>query len=180
MASDWRFGTRGAALVFGTTGLVALRFLLPPDADVADDAPRLARPTGVLIGLGAMALLALLAEGSMGDWSAVYLRLSLGTSAGLAAVGHGKILGVDVPQHDRLLLPPQADGFSKREPSLGRPRKAAVAAGQVLQQTLRLPRFVEKRLVGRTGGVAMSPTVIAQFVTLGEDLACDVGQAAHV
>jgi fucose permease len=34
-----------------------------------------------------MALLALLAEGSMGDWSAVYLRLSLGTSAGLAAVG---------------------------------------------------------------------------------------------
>ena len=32
-----------------------------------------------------MAALALLAEGAMGDWSAVYLRMSLGASASLAA-----------------------------------------------------------------------------------------------
>lgn len=77
----------GAAVVWGTIGAVALRQLLPPSADIRDGGPRIARPSGLLIGLGMMALLALLAEGSMGDWSAVYLRLSLGTSAGLAALG---------------------------------------------------------------------------------------------
>ena len=76
-----------AATLLGGVGIVALSFLLPPSADVSGAGPTMARPTGVLIGLGVMALLALLAEGSMGDWSAVYLRLSLGTSAAIAAVG---------------------------------------------------------------------------------------------
>lgn len=77
----------GATIVLGAVAIVALQPLLPPTADSTDDGPRIARPTGLLIGLGLMALLALLAEGSMGDWSAVYLRLSLGTSAGFAALG---------------------------------------------------------------------------------------------
>lgn len=77
----------GAATVLGGAGLAVLRFLLPANADLEDAGPRIARPTGVLIGLGVMALLALLAEGSMGDWSAVYLQLSLGTSADVAAIG---------------------------------------------------------------------------------------------
>src|SRR5215470_4806365 len=37
--------------------------------------------------LGLLAFCALLAEGAMGDWSAVYLRDSLGTSAAIAAMG---------------------------------------------------------------------------------------------
>lgn len=76
-----------AAIAFGAVSLLALRHLLPPTADVANDAPRLARPTGMLLTLGTMAMLALLAEGSMGDWSAVYLHHTLGTSAGVAAIG---------------------------------------------------------------------------------------------
>jgi fucose permease len=46
-----------------------------------------ARPTGALLGLGALAFCGLLAEGAMGDWSAVYLHDSLGSSSALAAAG---------------------------------------------------------------------------------------------
>ena len=45
------------------------------------------RPTGPLRVLGLLAFAALLAEGSMADWSAVYLHDSLGASTQLAAVG---------------------------------------------------------------------------------------------
>src|SRR5262244_2376622 len=44
-------------------------------------------PPVSLVGLGLLAFCALLAEGAMGDWSAVYLRDSLGTSAAIAAMG---------------------------------------------------------------------------------------------
>jgi fucose permease len=40
-----------------------------------------------LIGLGALAFCGLLAEGAMGDWSAVYLHDTLGSSPALAATG---------------------------------------------------------------------------------------------
>ena len=44
-------------------------------------------PRGRLIGLGAIAIIGLMAEGAMGDWSAVYLRMDLGATAGAAASG---------------------------------------------------------------------------------------------
>ena len=44
-------------------------------------------PPVALLGLGLLAFCALLSEGAMGDWGAVYLRDSLGTSAALAAMG---------------------------------------------------------------------------------------------
>jgi len=46
-----------------------------------------AAPPVALLGLGLLAFCALLAEGAMGDWTAVYLRDSLGTSAASAAMG---------------------------------------------------------------------------------------------
>jgi fucose permease len=45
------------------------------------------RPTRTLLGLGLLAFLALLAEGAMADWSAVYLRDGLRASPALAATG---------------------------------------------------------------------------------------------
>ena len=45
------------------------------------------RPGTVILMLGAAGLCALLAEGAAADWSAVYLRDNLGTSAGFAAAG---------------------------------------------------------------------------------------------
>jgi len=49
--------------------------------------PMFARPTRRLAALGALAFCVLLAEGTVADWSAVYLRDSVDTSAGLAAAG---------------------------------------------------------------------------------------------
>jgi fucose permease len=47
----------------------------------------LARPTAVILMLGAAGLCALLAEGAAADWSSVYLQDNVGTSAGFAAAG---------------------------------------------------------------------------------------------
>jgi MFS family permease len=61
--------------------------LVPADADGRTDEPRFARPTRAVVGLGMVAFLALLSEGAMGDWSAVYLKESLGTTSATAALG---------------------------------------------------------------------------------------------
>ncbi|HZD71735.1 MAG TPA: MFS transporter, partial [Actinomycetes bacterium] len=50
--------------------------------------PRLVRPTHALALLGAIAFCGLLCEGAAYDWSAVYLRDSLGSSEGLAVSGY--------------------------------------------------------------------------------------------
>lgn len=49
--------------------------------------PLFVRPTGDLRWLGLLAFAALMAEGAMGDWSAVYLHDVLGSSSALAATG---------------------------------------------------------------------------------------------
>src|SRR5262249_19697772 len=45
------------------------------------------RPPRMLLGLGLLAFAGLLAEGAMADWTAVYLRDALDTSAAVAAAG---------------------------------------------------------------------------------------------
>ena len=69
----------GSAIV-----LIALRALIVvrPSPSAA-----FARPTRELLGLGVLALCALLAEGAMADWSAVYLMDARGASQGAAAAG---------------------------------------------------------------------------------------------
>ena len=47
------------------------------------------RPRGVLLTLGAFAFIALLTEGAMAHWSAVYLHDALGAPAGTAALSLG-------------------------------------------------------------------------------------------
>jgi fucose permease len=76
-----------ATAVLAATTAIACRLLVPPAADVRADEPRFARPTRAVVGLGMIAFLALLSEGAMGDWSAVYLEHSLGTSSATAALG---------------------------------------------------------------------------------------------
>jgi fucose permease len=85
------FAAAGAALTAG--GLFAgPHMVIPPPAPQAghpDDAPR--RSPGqismVIWVLGLLALCGQVGEGSAGDWSAVYLHVNLGTSAGVAATG---------------------------------------------------------------------------------------------
>ncbi len=91
----------GVGVVAGTVLAVAIAAFLP-DAAEARSGPAFARPTRPLAALGVVALCALLAEGAMNDWSAVYLdevqRAGPGTAAaGLAvfsvAMGLGRLAG---------------------------------------------------------------------------------------
>jgi MFS family permease len=58
-----------------------------PDAPEARSGPAFARPSRLLLGLGVVALCALLAEGAMNDWSAVYLDEVHGAGPATAAAG---------------------------------------------------------------------------------------------
>jgi MFS family permease len=67
---------------------VVLRaFLLPPSADAAPEGPRFARPTRALALVGLFAICAVLAEGAVSNWSAVYLEGEVGAGEGTAAAG---------------------------------------------------------------------------------------------
>jgi MFS family permease len=72
----------GVALAFGLG-----RLLLPPDADAAPEGPRLARPTRALGLVGVFAICAVLSEGSVSDWAAIYLDDEVGAGEGTAAAG---------------------------------------------------------------------------------------------
>ena len=86
-------GVSDLAHVTGTSiaCLITLACCLPwlVASSVRDSSPggAFARPTRGLLGLGALAFCGLLVEGAMGDWSAVYLRDTLGSSAAVAAAG---------------------------------------------------------------------------------------------
>lgn len=87
----------GTGLVLGAATLLAARALLPAAVDRRPTAPAPVpeswrerwplRPRLLL--LGGVGFCALLAEGAMLDWSAVFLRRELGAAPALAAVGYG-------------------------------------------------------------------------------------------
>lgn len=62
---------------------------LLPETITGEAGPLYARPSKALLALGLIAVCVLLGEGAMADWSAVYLKGTLGTSAGIAAMGYG-------------------------------------------------------------------------------------------
>jgi MFS family permease len=72
----------GVAAAFGLW-----RLLLPPSADALPDGPRFARPTRALFAVGVFAVCAVLSEGVVQDWAAVYLHGEVGAGEGTAAVG---------------------------------------------------------------------------------------------
>ena len=101
----WSLGSLGGALIGGLAagagisprahllvvaaalllaGMYATRRLLPGGGDRDQAIPRFVRPTRILALLGAIGFCALLSEGAAYDWSAVYLRDSLGASDGFA------------------------------------------------------------------------------------------------
>jgi predicted MFS family arabinose efflux permease len=69
-------------------GLTWSRRFLGSDADaIGRTEPVFVRPPRRLLALGALAFACLLIEGASADWSAVYLRDELGTTAAIAAIG---------------------------------------------------------------------------------------------
>jgi fucose permease len=77
-----------SVLLVGIVG-VAFANLLPADIDRDAEGPRLALPSGRVLFLGVLVIIAFVSEGAIWDWGAVYLRRSLGTSAELGAIGFG-------------------------------------------------------------------------------------------
>jgi MFS family permease len=77
----------GTAVPLLVAGLVASRGLLPATADAAPDGPRFPRPSRPLAVLGLVAFCAVMAEGSVSDWSAIHLSRSLDAGPGVAAAG---------------------------------------------------------------------------------------------
>ncbi len=78
----------GVVAALGTLLALALsRLLLPPGADAAPEGPRFARPTGALVLVGVFAICAVLSEGAVSDWAAIYLHDEIGTGEGTAAAG---------------------------------------------------------------------------------------------
>lgn len=72
----------GAVLVLG-----AARFLLPDAEEERGSGHAFALPRGPLLTLGLLTFMGLMVEGAMADWSAVYLRHSIGAEVGLAGAG---------------------------------------------------------------------------------------------
>jgi fucose permease len=77
----------GAAVVTTLAAVAALPGLLPSAPSAGAPAPVFARPRGVLLTLGLLAFCGLVAEGAMGDWSAVYLHDVVGSTPAVAATG---------------------------------------------------------------------------------------------
>ncbi|WP_168734845.1 MFS transporter [Deinococcus sp. KSM4-11] len=75
--------------VLAVLGLLALPRLLPAalDRGRAQDGPTFVLPSGVLLGVSVLVLLAYVAEGAVADWSAVYLRDALHADRGVAVGG---------------------------------------------------------------------------------------------
>lgn len=79
----------GAGLLLAVAAVVATARLLPAGADGAQHGPAFARPSRALIGLGVITFCAMLSEGAVIDWSAVYLRDYVGAGPREAAAGFG-------------------------------------------------------------------------------------------
>jgi MFS family permease len=86
------FAVTAAALI--VLGLLAgphvfIPAVTPREEHPGDPAPSIRNIQRVIWVLGLLALCGQVGEGSAGDWSAVYLHVNLGTSAGVAAVALG-------------------------------------------------------------------------------------------
>ena len=78
----------GVSLFFTLLVLWIIRYFLRDEAAEAQHEPSFARPNRALLGLGIIALCSFLIEGAIADWSAVYLRDTIGTGAAFAAAGY--------------------------------------------------------------------------------------------
>jgi len=76
----------GVLMAIGT--VIARPHLMPDPPQPRGNGPLFALPTGALLGLGTIGFCVLLGEGAMADWTAVYLRNNLGTTAAIAAAGY--------------------------------------------------------------------------------------------
>ena len=73
--------------------VAAVQYLLPASIDKGLSGSHFAWPTMATIGLGLLCFLALMSEGVVLDWSAIYFRQDFGVDAGTAAIGYALFSG---------------------------------------------------------------------------------------
>jgi fucose permease len=78
------FGAGVAAIVM----LLTLRGLVPDRGASESHDPAFALPPRALVPMGIVAFCALVCEGAIGDWGAIYLREGLASTPGVAAAGY--------------------------------------------------------------------------------------------
>ncbi len=78
----------GVAGASGSVAFVATRQLIPHGGTPSLEHPAVALPPRVLVPLGMIAFGALVCEGAIADWSAIYLREGLGSTPSVAATGY--------------------------------------------------------------------------------------------
>lgn len=147
----------GAAVVVATGGLLA-----PEPSDGRRAAPLLARPSRRLATLGALAFCVLLAEGAVADWSAIYLRESVGSSQAVAAVGLAAFsltMGVGRLAGDRIAL------------AIGPP--ALAGAGSLLAATAMGAALAAQRPAATIAGLAAMGLGLAAVFPLVVSAAAD-------
>jgi MFS family permease len=76
----------GICVLILLIGVIACRPMLPASAEAGAEGPGFARPSLAILVPGIVALAALLSEGAIADWSAVYLSASLGAGTTMAAL----------------------------------------------------------------------------------------------
>ncbi len=89
-----KFGSEGlhvtlASLTCLAALLAAFRYMLPAGTDKGLSGANFAWPTRATVGLGLLAFLVLMAEGSVVDWSAILMRESFRLDASSAAMAYG-------------------------------------------------------------------------------------------
>lgn len=80
-------------LFYIAAAVIAARFLLPPSVDQQERRAPFAWPSGTLLALGALAGCIMSGEGAMADWVALYLRDTVKTGEGTAALGYAVFSG---------------------------------------------------------------------------------------
>ena len=148
-------------LLLAALGLVASG-LLPDEGKGGEGEAPFAVPRGVLLRLGLLALLAMFAEGTLLDWSAVYFRDELGATRALAALGFGA--GSGALAVGRLL----GDGVVAR---LGRPgalRLSGALTGAGLLLAAALPSAAGAFVGFALAGLGLANAVPVLFAAAAE------------
>jgi MFS family permease len=86
IAVDTHFAV--SALFVAATGVLAWALLMPGRVDPPASGPVINRPPRAVVGIGLIAFVSLMAEGSVNDWSAVLMHGSLGASTSTAAFAY--------------------------------------------------------------------------------------------
>lgn len=84
------------SVIMTLIGLAAARWLIPDPPSSANHTGvevAIGRPQRALLGLGVLAFCGMLNEGAVSDWSAIYLKRTVGTSETLAAMGYSAFAG---------------------------------------------------------------------------------------